>query len=324
MSSLRYNPLLNTYTIVAANRQHRPNMPKDWCAFCPGEGKKVPNDFDVFLYPNDFPALSYANENIEQNDNPLYETHGAKGACEVVLYSPKHDAQIYELSDEHVQKLVQLWIERFNFHKEYKKVKYIFPFENRGEDVGVTMPHPHGQIYAYPFIPLKLKTELDNCKTYFETHQKNMFDEILLEETKDRQRIIFESETFSIFLPYFTDYPYGIFIVSKKEKLYINDFNDAEQLELAIVLKKAVKMFDNLYDCIFPFMMCVHQGVVNSNEYLEADQRKFYRFHIEFYPPWRAKNVIKYYASSETGAWAATNTKSVEETAIELRTALNK
>jgi UDPglucose--hexose-1-phosphate uridylyltransferase len=324
MSELRYNPLLDTYTIVAANRQNRPNFPENWCAFCPGEGKKVPEKYDVFLYPNDFPALDYKNKHTDTQEDTVYHYQMATGACEVILYTSEHEAQIYNLSDEHVFKLINLWVERFEYHQQFDVVKYIFPFENRGNDVGVTMPHPHGQLYAYPFIPLKIKTELDNCRMYFGEKHVNMFDDILFEETTFKERIIFETETFSIFLPYFTDYPYGIFIVSKKDKLFINDFDDNERMELGMVLKKVVKMFDNLFDCTFPFMMCVHQGVVNSTEYTKEEQREFYRFHIEFYPPWRAKNVIKYYASSETGAWAATNTRSVEETAKELRTALEK
>lgn len=324
MSILRYNPLLDTYTIVAANRQNRPNMPKEWCAFCPGEGKNVPANYDVFLYPNDFPALDYHNKINEKIESQLYHELPAKGACEVVLYSPNHTANLYDLSDEHVLKLVKLWIERLEYHKKMQVTKYVFPFENRGEDVGVTMSHPHGQIYAYPFIPLKIKTELDNCKNYFFRFQKNMFDEIIKEEKNNDNRIIFETETFLIFLPFFTDYPYGIFIVSKKERLYISDFNEEEQMEFGIVLKKVVQMFDNLFDYFFPFMMCMHQGVLNSDDYAESEQRKYYRFHVEFYPPWRAEKVIKYYASSEMGAWAATNTKSVEETAKELKKALDK
>ncbi|MEZ5037760.1 MAG: galactose-1-phosphate uridylyltransferase [Chitinophagales bacterium] len=324
MSELRYNPLLNTYTIVAAIRQNRPNFPKDWCPFCPGEGKKVPNNYEVLVYPNDFPALDYQNEIGNETANETYSRKAAKGACEVILYSPNHTANLYDLSDAHVLKLVKTWVERFNFHKNFDDVKYIFPFENRGKEVGVTMPHPHGQLYAYPFIPQKIETEITNSKKYFEKHQVNLFDVMLKDEIAFQQRVVLETETFLVYLPFFTDYPYGIFIVSKKERLYISDFNEEEQLELSILLKKVVRMFDNLFAKTFPFMMCIHQGVVNSIEYPEAEQREFYRFHIEFYPPLRDENAIKYYASSEMGAWAAANTKLVEETAKGLRNALPK
>jgi UDPglucose--hexose-1-phosphate uridylyltransferase len=216
-----------------------------------------------------------------------------------------------------------LWIERFNYYKNFSEIKYIFLFENRGKEVGVTMSHPHGQLYAYPFVPQKIEVELKNSRNYFDKNNRNLFDDMIREEMRDKKRIILETPTFIVYLPFFTDYPYGIFIVSKKENLYINDFSILEQQELAILLKKVVKMFDNLFDKLFPFMMCIHQGVVNTQEFSEEMQRKYYRFHIEFYPPLRNENTIKYYASSEMGAWAATNTKNVEVTAIELRNAIN-
>jgi len=324
MSELRYNPLLDTYTIVAGNRQNRPNMPKDWCPFCPGIGKKVPDNYDVLVYPNDFPALSFDNEDVEILDSAVYYKKKAIGACEVILYSSNHTANLYNLSDQNVLKLVKTWIDRFNYYKNFSEVKYIFSFENRGKEVGVTMPHPHGQLYAYPFIPQKIETELFNAKKYFEQHQINLFDVMLQEELDFKQRVIVETETFVVYLPFFTDYPYGIFITSKKDKLYISDFDDKEQLELAVLLKKVVRMFDNLFSKPFPFMMCIHQGVVNDEQYPENEQRKYYRFHIEFYPPLRDENTIKYYASSEMGAWAAANTKLVEMTAIELRATFQK
>lgn len=325
MSELRYNPLLGTYTMVAANRQNRPNMPKDWCPFCPSENNtKVPLNYDVLVYPNDFPVLSFSNENtVDTNTEVVYQKADAVGACEVILYASNHTAKLYDLSDAHSLKLVQLWIERFMYYKTFKSVKCIFPFENRGEEVGVTMPHPHGQLYAYPFIPQKIDTELQNSKAYFEKHQQNLFDVMLNEELMFKQRIVFETATFLVYLPFFTDYPYGVFIVSKKDRLYISDFDIDEQNELGVVLKKVVKMYDNLFNKLFPYMMCMHQGVVNDLIHTEEEQRKYYRFHIEFYPPLRSDNAIKYYASSEMGAWAAANTRLVEDTAKELRQALS-
>ncbi|MCB9033481.1 MAG: galactose-1-phosphate uridylyltransferase [Chitinophagales bacterium] len=327
MSELRYNPLLDTYVMVAANRQNRPNLPKDWCPFCPGQDKKVPNHYDVFNYPNDFPVLSNLDAPAMfdvDNESDLYQKKNAIGGSEVILYTSKHEEQFYNLLDEHVLKLIDLWIERFNFYKKYDEVKYVFLFENKGEAVGVTMHHPHGQLYAYPFIPLKIKTELINAKKYYEKHHVNLFDEILNEELKNNQRIIFENDTFVMYLPFFTDYPYGVFIQSKKDKLYISDFNNNEQKDLVEVLKNTTGMFDSLFDKSFPYMMCMHQGAINDEEFTETQQRQFYRFHIEFYPPLRNENTIKYYASSEMGAWAAANTRAVEDTAVELKNALNK
>lgn len=321
MSELRWNPLLGTWTIVAANRQNRPNMPKDYCPFCPGEGKFKTEHYDVCMYPNDYPALSGGVAgDFQIEGSELYQHADAKGHCEVILYSSEHERQLYELSDEHVAKLVHLWVERFRHYRQFPLVRYVYEFENRGREVGVTMPHPHGQLYAFPFVPLKIETELHNAQKYYQLHQKNLFEEMISVEQQDGRRVIFETEHFIVFLPYFTDFPYGVFIVSKIPVIHIDEFNAAQQRELGIVMKKVNGMFDHLFGSLFPYMMCMHQGALNSEEW--TGQEEFYRFHIEYYPPLRAPETIKYYASAETGGWAATNTRNVEDTAIELRKAL--
>jgi UDPglucose--hexose-1-phosphate uridylyltransferase len=324
MSELRWNPLLGTWTMVAANRQNRPNMPKDWCPFCPGEGKKVPLSYRTFIYPNDFPALFGLEGNgIRGNDSDgIYQIEEASGACEVVLYSPDHYACLYDLSADHMDELVGLWAKRVSYYKQFPLVKYVFEFENRGPEVGVTMPHPHGQIYAYPFVPLKLETEMRQSRQYYLKTGRNLLEDMLSEERTDGRRVIFETKHFLVFLPHFTDYPYGVFIVAKDSVIFLDEMTYETLSELGKVLQDVTGMFDALFDRPFPYMMCFHQGAVNSPEW--EGQDKFYRFHIEFYPPLRNANTIKYYASSEMGAWAAANTRLVEETAEELRQALHK
>jgi len=319
MSELRWNPLLRTYTMVAANRQNRPHMPKDWCPFCPSSGK-VPKEFDVYLYPNDFPVLSQAPDEAMSINSNIYHSEQAYGKCEVILYSPEHEASLHQLSLPHITKLVQLWKSRFIELKKDDKIKYIFPFENKGEEVGVTMPHPHGQLYGYGFVPLKIKTELDSCKAYYQSHEHCLFCQMNEEELADARRIITQNEHFIAYLPYFTDYPYGVFIVSKAHKGSFADFNTDEEIALVHILKQITGAFHHIYNRPFPYMMCIHQVPVNSSAY--ADCENYYHFHIEFYPPLRAKNKIKWYASSEMGAWAAANVVAVEDSANVLRMAL--
>ena len=321
MPELRHNPLLDTWTMVATNRQHRPHLPADYCAFCPGEGKTVPAHYDVFAYPNDFPVLSQEPEAIEKKkNNKIHQAQEAYGKCEVLLYSPQHDARLYDLSDEHVLKLVNLWTERYQELAADPKIKYIFEFENRGEEVGVTMHHPHGQLYAYSWLPTKIKTELDNCKKYFKKHGSNLFKDLNEAEKKHKKRVILENKSFIAYIPYFTDYPFGVFVVSKKLRLNFTEFTLAEKKDLAIMLKQLVRGFDKLYDRPFPYMMCIHQSPVNSSAY--KDCRDYYAFHMEFYPPLRAKDKIKWYAGSEMGAGAAANPLDVDECATMLRSCI--
>ncbi|MFY9295772.1 MAG: galactose-1-phosphate uridylyltransferase [Caldicoprobacterales bacterium] len=321
MAELRWNPLLRDWTMVAANRQNRPDMPKDFCPFCPGSGK-VPEDYDVYKYDNDFPVLSQNPPKPDDIGSEFYKVREAYGKCEVILYSPDHNTSLCELSVEHIKKLVDLWVERFNELSKDEKIKYILIFENRGKEVGVTMPHPHGQIYAYPFMPLKIKTELDSAREYFHDKGQCLFCRINQEEMDFKDRVIIENEDFIAYLPFFTDYPYGIYISSKRHIPNFLHFTEEDKINFAKILKDVTGTFDTLFNKKFPYMMVIHQSPVNSEEY--GNYEEYYHFHVEFYPPLRGKNSIKYNASSETGAWAAANPRSLEDTAVELKMAYER
>jgi UDPglucose--hexose-1-phosphate uridylyltransferase len=319
MSELRWNPLLKTWTMVASHRQNRPDMPKDWCPFCPGSGK-VPDQYDVYKYDNDFPAISQNPNEPDIAGTEFYNVAHAYGKCEVILYSSEHTKTMHSLSISHIKKLIDLIAERVSEMAKLPTTQYVMPFENKGEEVGVTMPHPHGQIYAYSWIPLKVKTELDSAKEYYQKTGKCIICKINEEETGFKKRIIFTNDSFIAYIPFFTDYPFGVFISSKKHIGMLYDFNDIERNDLAQVLKVITGSFDKIFDRPFPYMMVMHQNPVNTIDY--EDSKDYYHFHIEFYPPLRGKNAIKYYASSEMGGWAAANVASVENTATQMKSAM--
>jgi UDPglucose--hexose-1-phosphate uridylyltransferase len=318
MAELRWNPLLSDWVMIASHRQERPQMPKDWCPFCPGSGK-VPDNYDVLAYDNDFPALMLDPPEPDNVATEFYRVAPAYGKCEVILYSSDHYASLPRLPLPHIRKLVDLWCDRFIELSRYEKIKYIFIFENRGAVVGVTIPHPHGQIYGYPYIPLKIQRELESCKRYYQEKNECLICRMNLEEISFKKRIIIENEHFITYLPFFTEYPYGVFIVSKEHKSKIVDFSDEEKTALAEILRDTVGTLDSLFDYEFPYMLCMHQSPVNSEP---SDE--FYHFHIEFYPPMRSRDKQKFNASSETGAWAPCNTTAPEEKAEELRSAYRR
>lgn len=318
MAELRWNPFMKDWVIIASHRQNRPQMPKDWCPFCPGSGK-VPDDFTVLKYDNDFPALSPVPPEIDNVATDLYKVAKSYGKCEVILYSPKHDATLPELPIAHIRKLVDLWCERFEALKEDSKIKYIFIFENRGEAVGVTMPHPHGQLYAFSYIPGKIKMELDSCLEHFSRTGKCLICDMVKEETDFKWRVVFENEDFLVFVPFFADMPFETFIVSKSHKGTISEFSEREKTNLAAAIKGITGAYDVLFGYPFPYMMCMHQSPVNSGDYSD-----YYHFHIEFYPPMRTADKQKFDASCEKGAWAACNPSSPEHKAADLRQAYAK
>ena len=318
MAELRYNPLLRDWVMIASHRQKRPNMPKDFCPFCPGSGK-VPDDYTVFAYDNDFPALSQHPPEPDAFSHPLFETAPLHGKCEVVLYSPDHTATLPDLPVRHVRKLVDLWCERFAALAQDEKAKYILIFENRGELVGVTMPHPHGQIYAYPWLPKKLQEECASASEYMESNGTCLFCDLLEAEREDGRRILFQNDAFTVYLPFYSEYPYGVQIMANRHIGTLLDLTEAERDSLAETLRNTAGMLDALFDQTMPYMMCLHQAPVNAETSTD-----YYHFHIEFYPPLRSATQIKWNASSETGAWAHCNPTSPEEKAEELRAAYKK
>ena len=317
MAELRWNPLINDWVMIASHRQNRPQMPKDYCPFCPEHGN-VPQ-YEVMKYDNDFPALSQNPHIPDDVSTDYFKTMPSYGKCEVILYSPNHFAGIKDLSHDHMESLVKLWQERFLELSKDEKIKYIFIFENRGEPVGVTMPHPHGQIYGYSFVPKKVAIEQETFKKYFTEKGKTLISEMIENEIDDGRRIIFQNEHFVVFLPFFSEYPYGIYIAAKRHVKSICEFSLQESSAFADTLKNAVGTLDSLFDNDFPYMMCMYNSPVNSSESIE-----FNHFHVAFYPPMRSAEKQKFNASSETGAWAHCNPTSPEICAEELREAYKK
>ena len=318
MAELRYNPLIKDWVMIASHRQSRPQMPKDWCPFCPGSGK-VPEHFTVYEYDNDFPAPSQNPPIPDDVATELYKTKEAYGKCEVILYSPEHTVTLPELSVEHIRELVDLWTSRFEELRKDERIKYIFIFENRGDVVGVTMPHPHGQIYGYSYIPKKLELELASCKEYKEEKGECLICDIVKNEKEFGKRVIIENEDFITFLPFFADYPYGVYVAAKGHVQNLTQFSDRQKDNLAKILKETAGTLDSLFDYTFPYMMCMHQDPVNGE-----DASEYYHFHIEFYPPMRSAEKQKFNASSETGAWASCNPTAPEEMAEQLKKAHEK
>ncbi len=312
MYELRWNPVLKWWVMVSSERQNRPLTPKDYCPFCP-DSDKVPDEYDVLSYDNDWPILSPVPPEVTPTGSPVFKNTKSYGKCEVILYSPEHESSLGELSEGNIAKLIELWVKKYIELGNEDFVKYVFIFENRGEEVGVTIDHPHGQIYGFPFIPKKIELELSSCREYFDANNKNLYIEILKEELKQRIRVVDENDSFVTFVPYFADYPYQVFIVPREKRLSINELNSEEKVLFGQSLKRIVATYDNLFKRDFPYMMCFHQKPTDGKDY------SYYQFHIEFYPPLRNEKTQKFNASSETGSWTHGNPTSPEDKAKELR-----
>jgi UDPglucose--hexose-1-phosphate uridylyltransferase len=222
MSELRWHPLLEQWVVVTAHRQGRPQMPADWCPFCPGSGN-VPEHYDVFLYPNDFPAFSF--------DDP-----NAPGACDVVLYSPEHDRLPSQLPVSQWEKVIALWTSRSAELRADPRVTQITIFENTGEAVGVTMPHPHGQIYAFPFVSPRVERETAAAERF----SGCLYCHILKEE-RSGPRVVFEDDHFTSFVPYFARFPFESLIYARRHTATLSDLSGEEAASLARAISRIRK-----------------------------------------------------------------------------------
>ena len=319
MSELRYNPLSGRWVATATARQDRTFLPPaDYCPLCPtlpgGFPTEIPAaDYDIVVFENKFPSLRTRPEAQAIAGDDFYRVEPSRGVCEVIVYTPNHSSTLADEPVEQIHKLVLVWTDRFRELGDLDLVKYVFEFENKGAEVGVTLNHPHGQIYAYPFVPPVVRAELNNCQIYNERTGKCLVCQVIVKEKAFEKRIIVENASFLAAIPFFAGYPYETHIYSKRHLQALTDLTSAEQRDLAGILKQVLSAFDRLFERSFPYMMVVHQRPTDGADY------SYYHFHIEFYPPMRSRDKLKYLAGSEAGAGMFINDTLPEVKAAELR-----
>jgi len=316
-SELRWHPLLRQWVCVAAQRQGRPQLPEDWCPFCPGSGR-VPDHYDVYLYPNDFPAFSLENPPFLEAGDGFYATTGARGACDVVLYSPDHRLLPSELTVEQWRKVIELWSSRSAELWRREGIRYVQVFENAGVAIGVTMPHPHGQIYAVPFVPPLVQTELDSASAHVREHGECLYCRILKAEIEDGRRLVASNASFVALLPFFGRFPTEMQLYSRRHFQNLADLTEAERGDLAALLKMVRQKYDRLYGAAIPdgaplpLMMLVRQSPVQG-------EHPYFHFHVDFLPIQRSATKLKYLAAVESGCGMFLNDTRAEEQAVLLR-----
>ncbi len=324
MSELRWNPVLEEWVITATHRQDRTFFPPpEYCPLCPTKPGAFPTevpaeDYDLVVFENKFPSLRPNPPEPSVEGTDLLPVRPAAGVCEVVLYSSNHNTELARMPLSKIEKLVYVWADRFEELGQRPEVEYVFLFENKGKEIGVTLTHPHGQIYAYPFIPPILQRELTGCKKHFVAHGECLLCRILRDELADGRRIVAQNDSFVALLPFYARYPYEVHLFARPHHNAITDFNPAERRHLAELLHTIVNKYNNLWGFSLPYIMVTHQRPTDGQDY------PYYHFHIEFYPPYRTQDKLKYLAGSEAGAGAYINDTHAEEKAQILRDAAPK
>lgn len=315
MHQLRWNALLQQWVIVSTHRQNRPQMPANWCPFDPGSGN-VPEQYDVYLYPNDFPALSPDSDPYAPPEElGLFAETGARGSCDVVLYSPQHTLPPSKLTLESWCKVVDVWTERTSQLAKNVDIAFVAVFENCGEAVGVTMPHPHGQIYAMPFIAPNVEKEIASAQQYAEKHAGEcIFCALLREENKNRTRVITENQHFLAFVPFAARFPAEISIYARRHCRTLLDLTSEERASLASLISIVRRKYDNLFGFMLPLMMAVKQAPLQAHELP-------YHLHVQFLPLQRSATKLKYLATIETAYGTFLADTAPEQVAETLRAA---
>lgn len=313
MSELRWHPLLRQWVAITTHRQDRPQLPEDWCPFCPGSGR-VPDHYEVYLYPNDFPAFLLDGPPFEPHrpSGALYQTTGARGVCDVVLYHPDHNLLPSQITVEHWMKVVELWTNRTQQLATIPDIAYVFVFENTGIAIGVTMPHPHGQIYGFPFVPPLPETALASARDYHERHGECLHCRILYEEERSGERMVSRNGSFAAFVPFFARWPSEVQVYARRHVAWLPELTPTERQDLASIISVVRRKYDNLYGFPIPLMMLLRQRPVRG-------EHPYFHFHVEFYPIQRSATRLKYLAGVESGCGTFLNDTLPEEQARLLR-----
>lgn len=286
-----YNPL-------AATKD--PNFPTEL-----PEGK-----YDVAVFDNRFPSMTVA-----AHDPPasIVETLPSNGACEVVVFTQDPHASLGSLELNHLELLLQVWGDRTRKISENSHIQYVLPFENKGVEVGVTLHHPHGQIYAYPFVPPVPARMLEMQRAYYQEHHRGLLQDLIQKEIEDNQRIIYRDEHAIAFVPVCARYPYEIWLAPIQPVATFLDLTNEQRKALARALKTVTLKYDGLWNRPFPYLMAWFQAPTDGQPHPEA------HLHAEFFPPYRTKDRLKYLAGTELAAGMFANDALPEEKAKDLQ-----
>lgn len=303
-SHRRMNLLTGDWVLVSPHRMKRPWQGKveelsidsrpaydKNCYLCPGntraDGSINPQYDKPFAFVNDFSALLEDGPAGEMNEENLLIAKSENGICKVICFSPKHNLTLPEMQVEDIEQVIDLWQQEFAALASNPSIRYIQIFENKGDIMGCSNPHPHGQIWASTSVPLELMKESVQQKKYFETHGKSLLSDYVALELKKRDRIVLENDGFVALVPFWAVWPYETLLISKRHVQDVTQFTAKEKSDFAVILKQLTTLYDNLFNISFPYSAGMHQAPVNDDAHPE------WHWHMHFYPPLLRSATVK-------------------------------
>jgi UDPglucose--hexose-1-phosphate uridylyltransferase len=297
---LRWHPLRGEWVAYAAHRQDRTFLPPpEYNPLLPWNGDpsnptELPaGDYDIAVFDNLFPTLA-----LEAHTPPTLaiQTAPGKGKCEVVVFTQDSKASLGSLPVDHIALLLEVWGQRTQALAATGHIQYVLPFENRGTEVGVTLHHPHGQLYAYSFVPPVPARMQQQEREYFSIQHRVLLEDLIQQELREQRRLIYQGEHAVVFMPAWARYPYEACIAPRVPRAHFGDLTAQERLDLARGLKTILLKYDGLWNRPFPYIMAWYQAPTDGKPHPEA------HLHAEIYPAYRTRDKLKYLAGTEIAA----------------------
>jgi UDPglucose--hexose-1-phosphate uridylyltransferase len=300
----RWNALTGEWILVSPHRAKRPwlgyieQAPQQTlqsydpsCYLCPGNKRAGdhanPHYTSTFVFDNDFSALQPHTPPVSLAEGVLVVARGEPGICRVVCFSPRHDLTLAEMDVEDIRRLVDVWTAEYTALGAKRFINYVQIFENKGEVMGCSNPHPHGQIWAEESIPAEPAKEAQQMLSFRERTGRSLLEVYLEQELKAAERLVFENVEFAVLVPFWAVWPFETLVVSKRVFGSLADMTDREKDSFADVLKRITTRYDNLFNTSFPYSAGIHQSPTDGVEHPEA------HFHMHFYPPLLRSATIK-------------------------------
>lgn len=302
VSEIRYDELLDEWVAIASHRQTRTFQPSggaEHCPLCPtipGRMTEVPTpDYEVVVFENRFPSFS-----------------GGVGRCEVVCFTSDHDGRFGALSPERVRLVIDTLADRTTELSALAGVEQVFPFENRGPEIGVTLAHPHGQIYGYPFVAPRTRLQLESARRYRVRTRGDLYADLLDRERSDGDRVVAETAHWTAFVPRAARWPIEVHLYPHRDVKDLPELTAPERADLAGMWLDVLARLELFHRRPLPYIAAWHQAPVRQDRHLA-------RLHLELFSILRTPDKIKYLAGSESAMGVFVNDTTPEDVAARLR-----
>ncbi|WP_222853913.1 galactose-1-phosphate uridylyltransferase [Fodinicola acaciae] len=322
-SQIRYDPLLDEWVAIASHRQSRTFLPPtSQCPLCPSTPDRLTeipsSSYDVVVFENRFPSFtsSAADEPVPGDDGTLVTRRPGAGRCEVVCFTSDHNSSFAELTPARARTVVDVWADRTAALSALPFVEQVFCFENRGEEIGVTLAHPHGQIYAYPFVTPRTRRMLDSARRHRERTGENLFARVLADE-RAGERVVASNDNWTAFVPAFARWPFEVHLYPHRQVAGIPELSGAERDDFAAIYLDVLQRFDALFDAKMPYIAAWHQAPARVD-------RDLAYLHLQLFSIRREAGKLKYLAGSESGMGVFINDIPPERSAALLREATTR